>query len=163
MRITLISMTTAVALALLVAPAGAVAASQPDDDLQQRIDLALVEFPGGVQSASNEITWGDGEVTLTLSDPDPASGADPDDAAARSIGSCATGAHCVYSSTNLQGDRLSFSSCATASVAPLGSAVRSIANSGDAVVRAYNDLGAVGSVGANSWQNTSWSITKIGC
>ncbi|NYG21191.1 hypothetical protein BJY17_001938 [Agromyces hippuratus] len=30
-------------------------------------------------------------------------------------------------------------------------------------VRAYNDLGALGSVTANSWANTSWATTKVGC
>ncbi|WP_407647832.1 hypothetical protein [Agromyces hippuratus] len=59
---------------------------------------------------------------------------------------------------------MTFNSCATQSVAPLGAAVRSIANARSSVaVRAYNDLGALGSVTANSWANTSWATTKVGC
>jgi len=144
------------AAALLLAPAVPATAAESGTDLQQRIERVIDDFPGGVQTAANEISWADGDVVLTLADPESR-------AAARSVGSCATGAHCVYSSTNMQGSRLTFTTCTTSSVAPLGSPVRSIANARGSVVRAYNAIGVVGSVSANSSTNVGWSMTKIGC
>ncbi|MFB9308597.1 peptidase inhibitor family I36 protein [Agromyces hippuratus] len=124
--------------------------------MQVRINQVLSEFPGGIQTAANEVSWGNGDVVLTI--------ADPNSPSALSIGGCATGAHCVFSASNLTGSMMTFNSCATQSVAPLGAAVRSIANARSSVaVRAYNDLGALGSVTANSWANTSWATTKVGC
>ncbi|WP_395245552.1 peptidase inhibitor family I36 protein [Agromyces sp. MMS24-K17] len=145
------------AAALLLIPAEASTASTPStDEVQNRINQVLAEFPGGVQTATNEVTWGNGELILTV--------ADPSGAAAMSVGSCTTGAHCVYDGSNLAGSKLTFTSCTTQSVGPLGAPVRSIANARtSAVVRAYSDLGAVGSVSANSWINTTWAMTKIGC
>lgn len=143
------------AAALLLLPSTPATASRPDSDLQSRIDQVLETFPpGGVQSAPNRIAWDGGNVTLTLED---------DGAGVRSIGSCPTGAHCVYDQANLHGSYMTFNTCTTQSVAPLGSPVLSIANARTVVVRAYNDAGAVGSVSANSSTNTSWNMTKIGC
>lgn len=139
--------------AALLLPAQAANASPTD--VQTRIDQVLADFPGGVQTGANEVTWGDGDVVLTV--------ADPEAPAIRGIGSCDTGAHCVYSASNLTGSKMTFSTCTTQSVAPLGTAVKSIANARTVVVRAYNDLGALGSIPANNWINTAWTMTKIGC
>ncbi|MCM3656214.1 hypothetical protein M3147_03005 [Agromyces mediolanus] len=141
----------------VLAPVPALAATSPDEpDLQQQIDAVLAEFPGGTQTAPNEVSWQDGTVVLTL--------ANDEQVAARSVGSCATGTHCVYSGSGLSGSKLTFSTCSTQSVAPLGAPVASIANARSVVVRAYNSIGVVGSVSANSSANTgSWGVTKVGC
>lgn len=146
--------TLTLAAALTIPPAQSATASE--SDVQARIDQVIADYPGGVQTAPNEVSWGDGQVILTVVDSDAPS--------TRAVGSCATGAHCVYSGTSLTGSKLTFSTCTTQSVAPLGGPVKSIANARSSVsVRAYNDLGALGSVAANSWINTSWAMTKIGC
>lgn len=141
----------------VLAPVPALAATSPDEpDLQQQIDAVLAEFPGGTQTAPNEVSWQDGTVVLTL--------ANDEQVAARSVGSCATGTHCVYSGSGLSGSKLTFSTCSTQSVAPLGAPVASIANARSVVVRAYNSIGVVGSVSANGSANTgSWGVTKVGC
>lgn len=116
----------------------------------------LAGFPGGIQTSTNEVSWDNGAVVLTV--------VDPDAPATMAIGSCPTGSHCVYDNSNLAGSKLTFTTCTTQSVAPLGAPVKSIANAHTSgVVRAYNDLGALGSVNANTWINTSWGMTKIGC
>ncbi len=98
------------AAALLLLPSTPATASRPDSDLQSRIDQVLETFPpGGVQSAPNRIAWDGGNVTLTLED---------DGAGVRSIGSCPTGAHCVYDQANLHGSYMTFNTCTTQSVAP---------------------------------------------
>lgn len=145
------------ALALVIAPADTVQATEAGSPLQQRIDQTLAEYPGGVQTAPNEITWASEEVVLRLEDP-------ADTRASAAIGNCPSGSHCVFSATDLRGSQLIFNSCTTQSISPLGSPVRSIANArSSTIVRAYNDIGAVGSVSANSWTNTTWGMTKIGC
>lgn len=149
-------MTAALALAvpLLLTPSQTAHAS--DSDVQARINHVMIQYPGGVQTSANEVTWGDGAVTLTVADP-----ATP---TTMTVGSCSTETHCVYDGSNLTGSKLTFSTCTIQSVGPLGAPVRSIANARtSSVVRAYNDIGALGSVGANSWINTSWAMTKIGC
>lgn len=145
------------AVGLVVAPADSARATEQDSSLQQRINQTLAAYPGGVQTAPNEITWDAEDVVLRLED--------PEDAHVRAaIGNCPSGAHCVYSATDLRGSQLIFNSCTTQSISPLGSPVRSIANARPStIVRAYNDIGAVGSVSANSWTNTTWGMTKIGC
>ncbi|MCD1571859.1 hypothetical protein [Agromyces mediolanus] len=146
-----------VAAAVVLAPLPAVAATAPEDPgLQQRIDAVLAEFPGGTQTGPDEVSWQDGAVVLTLES--------EGQLAARSVGSCATGTHCVYSGSGLSGSKLTFSTCSTQSVAPLGAPVASIANARSVVVRAYNSIGVVGSVSANGSANTgSWGVTKVGC
>lgn len=141
--------------ALLTLPVNAATASEADPSLQQRIDQVLEDFPGGVQINANEVSWNEGDTILTL--------ADPDSPAALAVGSCATGAHCAYASYGLQGSKMTFNSCTIQSVAPLGAPALSVANARSVVVRAYNSIGAVGSVSANSSADTNWGMTKIGC
>lgn len=143
-----------VASALVFAPAAAAQTAGPD--AQDRVDEVLADYPGGTQISPNEVAWDDGAVVLTIEDASAVS--------ARSVGSCATGAHCVYSGTGLSGSKLTFWSCTTQSVAPLGSPVRSIANARSSVtVREYNSVGVIGSVAANSWANAPSGVTKVGC
>ncbi|GAA2463080.1 peptidase inhibitor family I36 protein [Agromyces soli] len=160
-RIAIAALITAAAVlapvsAATAATAGSGGAGSDADGLQQQIDAVLAEFPGGVQTGPDEVSWQDGAVVLNL--------APEGQLAARSVGSCATGAHCVYSGVGLSGSKLTFSTCSTQSVAPLGAPVASIANARSVVVRAYNSVGVVGSVSANSSASTSsWGVTKVGC
>ncbi|MFK4728155.1 peptidase inhibitor family I36 protein [Agromyces mediolanus] len=146
----------AAVLAPVSASAAVPAVSSGDDALQQQVDAVLAEFPGGIQTGPDEVSWQDGAVVLNI--------AGSGGAAARAVGSCATGTHCVYSGVGLSGSKLTFSTCTTQSVAPLGAPVASIANARSIVVRAYNSVGVVGSVSANSSATTSsWGVTKVGC
>lgn len=98
----------------------AVGAHADTDDLQERVDAVLVEFPGGTQTSPNTVEWDNGAVELTLA---------TDEIASRSIGSCATGAYCVFSAPSLGGSKLSFTTCdTTVSTSPLKAAVASLAN-----------------------------------
>jgi len=155
-RIAIAALLAAAAVLAPVSAATAATADSGSDGLQQRIDAVLAEFPGGVQTGPDEVSWQDGAVVLNL---------EPEgQLAARSVGSCATGSHCVYSGVGLSGSKLTFSTCSTQSVAPLGAPVASMANARSVVVRAYNNVGVVGSVSANSWASTSsWGVTKVGC
>lgn len=107
----------ALSLVFIAAPAQA---EQPDT-VQDQIDHALSEIPGGVQTGSNTVEWEDGAVTLTV--------ADPNGSVLFAVGSCATGAYCAYSDLSLTGSKLSFTTCnTTVSTAALLTGVRSIAN-----------------------------------
>lgn len=124
------------------------------DGMQERIDAVMARYPGGVQTGSGEISWENGEVILTLPG-----------GTAKAVGSCASGSFCAYTGSNLSGARISFTNCAGSnSVAPLGSAVRSFANGRPSgTVYAYNGATAVASTSAGSFQNTTATITRLGC
>lgn len=124
------------------------------DKLQARVDAILASFPGGVQTGLGEITWDDGEVTLTITD-----------STAKAVGTCASGSFCAYTGTSMSGARISFTNCSgTNSVAPLGAAVRSFANArSSGTVYAYNGLSSVDSVSTGSHKNTTATITRLGC
>jgi len=95
-------------------------AQATESDLQARIDLALAEFPGGVQTSSTTVEWEDGAIELTLA---------PEGITPFAVGSCATGKYCVFGGTNLGGSKLSFTACDTTySTAALLGSVRSMAN-----------------------------------
>lgn len=150
-----------------LAPTSATAApgDQPGD-LQRRVDAVLEDFPGGVQTAPNEITWGSGETILTLTSDETATAASRGDTLSRSVGSCSTGYYCAFSGNNLSGSKLSFSLCNTThSTAALGG-VRSIANARSfGTVYGKNSSGTVlatvGSGGSEPY--ASASITQLSC
>lgn len=133
--------------------------------LQLEVDQVLSEHPGGVQTGPGEITWNDGEVILNLQSGHDETELSHDISPFSTVGSCASGYFCGFTSTGLAGSKISFSSCtASNSVSPLGSAVRSVANARNSgTVYAYNGSSAVLSVAANSWNNTSATITRLGC
>lgn len=155
--------TLATVIALTFMWGGTTAHAQPDQ-LQREVNQVLAEYPGGVQTGPGEITWDDGAVILTLQ---AAHRATPHESTGvlASVGSCASGYFCGYTSTGLSGSKISFSSCtAPNSVAPLGSPVRSVANArSSGTVFAFNGGSPVLSVSANSWANTSATITRLGC
>ncbi len=110
--------------AVLALTLGTVSAAQADDvpprPLQAQIESILAEHPGGVQTASNTISWDRGAVILTLASSGISS---------MSVGNCATNYYCAYTGTTLTGSKLSFSSCnTTVGLSALPGAVRSIAN-----------------------------------
>lgn len=101
--------------------------------VQQLIDDAMHDRPGGTQISATEVSWEDGAVTLTVYD----------GLSSRAIGSCAAGSFCAWDGSHLTGSRLSFTSCATHSTAGL-SIVRSLANArSSGTVKAKNSGGTV--------------------
>jgi hypothetical protein len=128
-----------------------------DPDVQSQIDEVLAEFPGGTQTAWNEVSWDNGAVVLTLSV--------PGEVVAMGVGSCANGYYCAYAGPSYTGSKLTFSGCTAGnSVAALGAPVRSIANSRVfGTVSAYNSSSFLFSVGAGSGTNTGASVTLLSC
>ena len=158
-RLAVLAAAGALALALL-APASAIAAHADDtSELQARVDAVLAEFPGGTQTAPNEIIWGDGAVILTLA-------ADEGLITAKAVGSCATGYYCAYSGYNLSGSKLSLSTCNTTQSTSALSIVRSIANArSSGYVQGKNSSGTVlATVSAGgSLAYASTNITRLTC
>ncbi len=132
-------------------PSAALAGERSVDD---QIEQVLRDFPGGVRTAHNEVSWDGGSVVLTILD----------GASARAVGSCATGKFCAYSATGLGGSKLTFSSCSgTNSTASLG-AVRSIANArSSGTVYAFNGSTSVASATAGSSSDVWSTVTRLGC
>lgn len=131
-------------------------ASATTDQIQLQVDEVLAEFPGGTQTGPGEVSWEDGAVKLNIGlSISPRS----------AVGSCANGSFCAYSSSNLIGSKISFSTCsATNSVAPLKAAVRSIANGrSSGSVYGYNGTTKAYTVAASSYKNTTGTITRLGC
>lgn len=150
--------TGALAAALLLLATPLAASADPDPDLQHRTDAVIEEF-GGTQTGPGEVTWDGGAVVLTLA-ADDARGP-----GTLAVGSCPSGSYCAYSLAGYFGSRLTFTTCTTGnSVAPLGSPVRSIANSRTSgTVRAYNSGSLVLTVPANTGVNTIATITTLSC
>ncbi|RLP83470.1 hypothetical protein D9V34_05520 [Mycetocola lacteus] len=144
---------------LLIGGTTAAQAATPSrsDQVQDRVNQVLVEFPGGVQTGPGEVTWNGGETILNIVLEGSLS--------TFAVGNCATGSMCAYTSTGGAGSKISFTSCtATNSVAPLGSAVRSVANArSSGTAFGYNGSSPVLVVPAGSQVNTSASITRVGC
>lgn len=132
-RLALLAATTAAALTL----GGALSASAASsgETMQERVDRVLLDHPGGVQIAPNEVSWENGAVVLTL--------APTDGIAPLAVGSCASGSYCAYNGSGLSGSKLTFSTCGTYSTTALGT-VRSIANARTSgYVDAKNSSGSV--------------------
>lgn len=146
-----------IGLSLLVGAltVGAAPASAASDPLQERVDAVIAEF-GGTQTASNEVSWEDGAVVLTLAS---------DGVALRAVGSCATGAFCAYSGFGYSGNRLTFIGCTTGnSVAALGT-VRSIANARTSgTVRAYDGSALIATLAPGTGRTSvPAGIDKLNC
>ena len=147
------------ALALALFTPGVAAYADDTSELQARVDAVLAEFPGGSQTAPNEVTWEDGAVILTLA-------ADEGLITTMAVGSCATGYYCAYSGYNLSGSKLSFSACNTTQSTGALSVVRSLANArSSGYVQGKNSSGTVlATVSAGgSLAYASTSITKLTC
>ncbi len=158
-RLTMLAAAGVLALALF-APTSAIAAHADEtSELQARVDAVLAEFPGGTQTAPNEIIWDGGTVMLTLE-------ADEELITTKAVGSCATGYYCAYSGYNLSGSRLSLSACNTTQSTSALSIVRSIANArSSGYVQGKNSGGTVlATVSAGgSLAYASTSITQLTC
>lgn len=152
-------------LSLLAAASAAVltlggtlsAAAASGETMQERVDMVLLEYPGGTQIAPNEVAWEDGTVVLTL--------AATDGIAPFAVGSCATGSYCAYNGSGLSGSKMTFSTCGTYSTTALG-AVRSVANARTSgYVAAKNSSGRVLAT-VSSGSSTSYApagITQLTC
>lgn len=115
------SLTAALAAALLFVGASPAYAGPRPIGVQEQIDAALREFPGGRQISANAVSWDGGAVVLTI--------AAPGALAPMAVGSCATGTYCAYNGVSLTGSKLAFTACSTTvSLAALPGLVRSIAN-----------------------------------
>ena len=55
---------------VLAATVPAVASASDTPDMQERVNAALAEIPGGVQTGWNEVTWDDGAMVLTIAGDD---------------------------------------------------------------------------------------------
>jgi len=121
-----------------------------------QIDDLLRTNPGGTQTGPNTITWEGGAVELRLAP----------DGASRAVGTCPTGSFCAFSSTNLAGSRVSFTTCSTHSVGSLIGTAKSIANARTSgTVYGENSSGSVlSTIGANGRVNAApANVTQLGC
>lgn len=158
-RAAVTSATLAVTVLLsLVAPFAASADEPASDALQQRIDSILTQYPGGMQTAANEVSWDDGDIVLTL---DSGNGIGP-----LAVGSCETGKYCAYSGIGLSGSKITFTTCGTTqSTSPIGT-VRSLANArSSGRIEAKSSGGIVlASLGSNaSIASTPTGVTQVTC
>ncbi len=152
------------ALAVIAFAPASARADDTGSAMQDRVAAVIAEY-GGVQTAWNEVAWDDGDVILDLAGT-TSSVAQPQAAdTAATIGSCASGRHCVYSGSNYSGNKLTFSSCATnQSVAALDGNVRSIANNRTGKsIKAYDGSTLVATVPTSSGKNVNGTITKVSC
>lgn len=141
-------------LLLTPAPAGATAAVG-DDQLDPVMVELLREVPGGEIIDAGHAVWPELDMALII----PQSS----EAAARSVGLCATGKICAYDQVNRGGRVLTWGVCGPISV-PSGFAARSAANartSGHMNVR--NGTSVLVSISANTWANFSGTATNILC
>lgn len=131
-------------------------ASADVNSMQTRVDYVLANYPGGVQSEWNEVTWSGGDVVLTLSSGQLQARA--------AVGTCASNKHCVYSGPSQTGSKLTFSTCSNQSVSALGGPVRSLTNarsSGSA--QGKNGGTVVLTVAPGTSKNTTATITQVSC
>ncbi|MEX0153262.1 hypothetical protein [Microbacterium sp. LMI1-1-1.1] len=127
-------------------------------DLHPDVAYALREVAGGFAIDSHHAEWP--ELGMVLEVPEHDKRGEHD----RAVGSCATGAICAFSGSNLSGTRLSWSSCGTYSTSGLSS-VGSIANARSAgYLQARTSSGSVVATAiAGSWSNTSGAVTNVRC
>jgi hypothetical protein len=142
-------------LVLTVGAAPAMAAAEDDRELDPLVAAVLDEVPGGVVIDGRHAVWP--ELDMELSVP-VGSGMVP-----RSVGSCATGRICAYSSTSLGGSSLTFGTCAVYAIPP-SFAVKSVANArSSGTVQARNGSTILKTVSAGSWGNVSGTVTNLRC
>lgn len=124
-------------------------------DLHPDIAYALQEVPGGIVIDAHHAEWP--ELGMVIEVPEHGEHH-------RAVGSCATGAICAFSGSNLTGARLSWSSCGTHSTSGLSS-VGSIANArSSGYLQARTSSGGVQATAiAGSWSNASGAITNVRC
>ncbi|WP_162621889.1 peptidase inhibitor family I36 protein [Microbacterium suaedae] len=148
----------------LVAPQAATAAEiVQTSSVQEQVDEVIDDF-GGEQTAWNEVSWDDGDVTLTIvPETSTASARIVSAAAAATKNNCATGKHCAFASAGYRGNVMTFSTCATnQSVAVLGSAGSVANNRSNKTVKAYKGTTLIATIGANSGKDTA-GTTKLSC
>lgn len=160
----------AAALTLLATPSIAAADTGDDDSMQQRIDAVLEAHPDGVQIDANEVSFDGGKIVLTLAATPTSSlsaliGVQP-----LSVGSCASGYYCVWSSTNYGGNKLSLSGCLASGYSVnltsyLATRYSAANNKNGAIEKLYNSSGtllySLGYTVGNP--NTSSNPTKVTC
>lgn len=112
-------------------PTTEVEASEPEPSLQEQIDLELGEHPGAVQTGTDEISFDNGEVVLSLGQ-------------TRAARPCPRGWFCVYQNSNHGGRMLRFSQCRRHDLATYGfrDQASSWMNQSNRNVRVHNDLTA---------------------
>jgi len=148
----------------LVAPQAATAAEIiPTTSVQDQVDEVIDKF-GGEQTAWNEVSWDDGDVTLTIvPETSTASAQIVSAAAAATKNNCATGKHCAFATAGYRGNVMAFATCATnQSLAALGSAGSVANNRSNKSVKAYKGTTLVATISANSGKDTA-GTTKLSC
>lgn len=157
-------MKSVVTTALFVSVAAALATATPTlaapatapTSMQQRVNTALIETPGGIQTAWNEISWDNGDVVLTIA---------PEGLiTASTVGTCESGKFCAYAKASYSGTKLTFSTCTSGLSVTALPQVRSIANArSSGTVTAYNGSTLVTTVAAGTGKNTTGTITSLSC
>lgn len=128
------------------------AAEEPD--VHPDVAFALAAVPGGVVVDWHTAVWP--ETGMLIEVP-----------GGFSVGSCATGAICAYSSAGIAGTKLSWTTCGTKSTAAL-STVGSIANArSSGTLRALEGATSRASAAAGTYANVPISyrslITSVSC
>ncbi|KAB1887972.1 hypothetical protein F6W70_09530 [Microbacterium maritypicum] len=150
-------MTIAVLLAAMVAPPMA-SASTDVADLHPDIAQALEEIPGGVAVDATHAYWAEWDMDLRV--------LGSAGLAARSVGSCATGKICAYTSASLVNMYVSWGACSTSLPVPNSSqyAMRSLANArSTGYAQARNGTTVLATANAGGWTNVAGTPNSIRC
>lgn len=141
-------------IAIALTASGMTAAHATEPDVHPDVAYALATVPGGVVVDWLTAEW-------------PATGMRIEAQGGFSVGSCATGAICAYSSASLAGTKLSWTSCGMKSTAALSS-VGSIANARTGgTLRALQGTTSRATAAAGASANVAVSyralITNVSC
>lgn len=165
MRMTRYAAALILALAVLMAPTSAGAADTTSSTVQERVDEVIDEY-GGEQTAWNEVTWEDGDIVLTLAPETTTTVSLRATVTATAADDCASGKYCVYSKTNYNGDKISYSKCPATytSFTALSDSIHSIKNDRTSgTVKAYNGTTVKSTLAAGKGSTSVTSITKVTC
>lgn len=150
-------MTIALLLATMAAPSMA-SASTDMDDVHPEIADALEQIPGGVMIDANHAYWAEWDMDVRV----PSSSK----LMLRSVGTCATGKICAYSSSALVNMYVSWGTCSANLPIPNSSQypARSFANArSSGFAQARNGSTVLATANAGGWANISGTPTSIRC
>lgn len=151
------AMTIALLLASIVTPSVA-NASTDVEDVHPEIAAALEQIPGGVVIDANHAYWAEWDMDVRV----PSSSR----LMLRSVGTCATGKICAYTSAALVNMYISWGTCSASLPIPNSSQypVRSFANArSSGFAQARNGSTVLATANAGGWANISATPTSIMC
>ncbi|WP_426168574.1 hypothetical protein [Microbacterium sp. DWRC1-3] len=153
----LAAMTIASLLTTMITPLMA-SASTDMDNVHPEIAEALSQIPGGVVIDATHAYWAEWDMDLRV--------LGSAGLAARSVGSCATGKICAYTSGSLVNMYVSWGACSTSLPVPNSSqyAMRSLANArSTGYAQARNGTTVLATANAGGWTNVSGTPNLIRC